>query len=144
MSGHEHPASRRRFLLLAGIASVSGAAGCLGGPDEDDSDDFEDRPDDWCLDELDETVPDDLRTAESIDGIERDPDDLRPKEEVAYQCHPEGEQLCSNCTFFVPGENHFGACTEVEGEVRTQDWCAIYAAADRLDETPDPNPALRG
>lgn len=139
MSGHDRQEPRRRFLRFAGVASIAGAAGCLGGS-EDEGDDFGNRPDDWCLEELDETPPEDLRTAESIDGIERDPEDVRTKEEVAYQCHPEGEQLCANCRFFVPGDGYFGACTEVDGEVRTQDWCAVYAPADRLDETPDPDP----
>ena len=134
-------ASRRRMLRLAGTAPVVGLAGCLGTEEEEDDSQSE-RPEDWCLDELDDTVPEELETAESGDGVERDPDEVRSKEEVAYQCSPRGFQLCANCRLFIRGGEFgtAGACTDVEGEIASQHWCAIYEPADRLDEEPEIDP----
>lgn len=49
---------------------------------------MEPRPSDWCIERYDQPVPDDERTAESIDNIERDQDDLHSQFDVAYQCSP--------------------------------------------------------
>lgn len=130
--------SRRRFLRLAGGASVVGLAGCIGTEEAPTGDA---RPADWCLDELEDEVPEALATAESIDGIERDPENVRPKEDVAYQCSSEGYQLCANCQFFVPpAGDYVGACTEVAGEIASQHWCGIYQPTERLEERPDNDP----
>jgi hypothetical protein len=101
------------------------------------------RPDDWCVEENNVEVADTFKTEESIDGIERDPNDLLTREEAAYQCHPQGYQLCANCTYFIPGKpketgSGNGACAIVEGVVRSRDYCARYEPAERLEEYPSP------
>jgi len=139
---------RRRFLRGVGASSVAALAGCLGlGEDDADAQAGVGRSDDWCVSENDVEVPDAYRTAESIDGIERDPDDLTDREGAAYQCHPQGYQLCANCRYFIPGkhegggdEGGAGACAIVEGIVRSQDWCALYQPREKLAEFPHPDP----
>lgn len=135
--------SRRRFLQLSGTVSLAGVAGCIGGENGGHGKDVDERAPDWCLDELSDPVPEVFETAESVDGVQRNPDDLTSKEDAGYQCHNQGQQLCANCTFFIPAKpgetgNKIGACTEVEGGIRSVDWCSLYSVADRLDETPDP------
>ncbi len=52
------------------------------------------------------------------------------KSAVSYQEEPKGDQMCSNCTFFIPNESDTaapGACTMVKGEILPQAWCAIWA-----------------
>lgn len=136
--------NRRRFLQIAAGASAVGLAGCqlLDEPVDDEE---PPRPSDWCIEEFDVEVDDVFTTAESIDGIQRDPDDLTTREGAAYQCHPQGYQLCANCRYFIPGKpaetgSGFGACAIVEGVVRSQDWCALYQETERLAEFPDPDP----
>lgn len=77
---------RRRVLQLMSGASVASLAGCALL--EDDDEPPESRDPEWCVEENDVEVPETLRTAESIDGIERDLDELSGREEAAYQCHP--------------------------------------------------------
>lgn len=123
--------SRRRFLLLTSGASVFGLAGCLGGEGEGHG-----IPEGEEID-LTAEVPESDRTCTSIDGVERDPGDLRSKDEAGYQHAPQGYQLCANCRFFCPGStDEVGACTEVAGRIRSQHWCALYAPSDRLAERP--------
>lgn len=131
--------SRRRLVQLVGTGSLVGLAGCLGG---DEAEQTQRRPDDWCIEEFDTDVADVERTAESIDGIPRDPDDLTARQDAAYQCHPQGFQLCANCRFFIPSKTNeaVGACAIVEGRVRSQDWCALYQHTERLSEPPSQNP----
>lgn len=133
--------NRRRILGLVSSASVLGLAGCTGGTDGNGGE-RQTRPPDWCIEEFDVEVPPEERTAESIDGIQRDPDDLTAREDAAYQCHPQGFQLCANCQYFIPSTSSepIGACAIVEGRVRSQDWCALYEATDRLPERPHANP----
>lgn len=138
--------SRRQFLLASGQASLVGLAGCFGGESDGRPTATDRRPEGWCLEELSESVPDRYRTAESIDGIQRNPDELTTKDDAEYQCSPQGYQRCTNCKFYVwdqTGDN-VGACTEVEGEIRSQDWCALYEPTEDLDETPDPDPLDEG
>jgi hypothetical protein len=135
---------RRRFLQLASGASLGALAGCMqfggsGGHAEVDAG----RPEDWCVEENDVEVADVFVTAESIDGIQRDPDELNTREEAAYQCHPQGYQLCANCQFFIPAKpgetgHDEGACAIVEGQVRSRDWCALYQPTEDLEEYPAP------
>lgn len=134
--------SRRQFLQFSGYLSVVGLAGCVGGESGDEPTATEQRTKGWCLEELSETVPERYRTAESIDGIQRNPDEVATKADADYQCHPEGYQRCTNCKFYVQDQtgDDVGACTVVEGEIRSQDWCALYETTDELDETPDPDP----
>ncbi|MDR9381319.1 MAG: hypothetical protein RI560_06560 [Natronomonas sp.] len=139
---------RRRLLGLVGGASVTATAGCLGfGGSSDGSGDLSGRADDWCVEENNTDVPEVFLTAESIDGIVRDPDDMTPRSEAAYQCHPQGYQLCANCRYFIPGKpdetedkKDVGACAIVEGRVRSQDWCALYQETQDLAEFPNPGP----
>ena len=135
---------RRRFLQLASAASLGALAGC---PQIDEPPEEEEPPrdPDWCIEEFDVEVPEVFETAESIDGIARDPDDLSGRVDAAYQCHPQGYQLCANCRFFIPGMpaetgDGIGACSIVEGRVRSQDWCALYQETERLAEFPSPDP----
>ncbi len=137
---------RRQFLLAAGGVSMFGLAGCLGA-DDPPTREQPARPSDWCVEVNDVEVPEVYRTAESLDGIPRDPDDLTERENAAYQCHPQGYQLCANCTYFIPGKHAgggdkggAGACAIVEGIVRSQDWCALYQPREKLAEFPHPDP----
>ena len=129
--------SRRRFVRRSGYVSLLALAGGLQRTSEEESP-TPTRSDDWCLEEVGSDVRDDYRTAESIDGIPREPDELLSKADAAYQCYPQGSEQCSNCRFFVPYRTpeDLGGCTEVEGEVRTMDWCARYEPTDRLDYAP--------
>ena len=137
--------SRRRFVRRSGYVSLLALAGCLQRTSDEGSP-TPTRADDWCLEELDSDVRDAYRTAESIDGIQREPDALLPKADAAYQCYPLGSEQCSNCRFFVPYRTaeDLGGCTEVEGEVRTMDWCARYEPTDRLDDAPSLDNVLDG
>lgn len=136
--------NRRRFLRLMGAASITALAGCAQSA-ENGTQAADARPSDWCVTENDEDVGELFRTAASIDGIERNPDDLTGREEAAYQCHPQGYQLCANCRYFIPGKpdetgNGVGACAIVEGRMRSQDWCALYEVTERIGEFPHPEP----
>lgn len=116
-------------------------AGCAGDEESAEAQAEEERPEDWCLAELEGPVVEEYRTAESIDGIQRDPSDLTSKSDAVYQCHREGLALCANCRFYIPGteENRHGACTAVEGYVRPTDWCALFQPSERLEgESLDP------
>jgi hypothetical protein len=136
---------RRRFLQLASTASVGALVGCIGsesGGHEGEA--AAGRADDWCVEENNVEVPDALKTAESVDGIERNPDELNTREEAAYQCYPSGYQLCANCRFFIPAKpdeadtGDAGACAIVEGLVRSRDWCALYRPNNDLESFPSP------
>ncbi|WP_323677737.1 high-potential iron-sulfur protein [Halorubellus sp. PRR65] len=144
--------ARRRYLVAAagtagGLASLSG---CLSGngdtdtgtepetdepPDEENGDD--DRPAGVSEDEFENgPVPEAYRTAVSLGGETRDPDDLQPKGNVKFSeyddaldrpTHEPG-RCCANCADYVPDKNGdgFGACAEVEGYVDGADWCSLY------------------
>lgn len=146
MERDESDRPRRWFLRATGAASMAGAAGCFGddGADGDDGEDGDDEDSQACLDKLEDTVPEIYETAESIDGIERDPNELNTREEAAYQCYPSGYQLCANCRFFIPAKpteadtGDAGACAIVEGLVRSRDWCALYQPNNNLESFPSP------
>ncbi len=131
MDEDESHRTRRRFLQLTGSASLVGIAGCLGQAEHAAR---EEREEGWCLEELDESVRESERTAESIDGVVRNPDELISKEDAGYKCGAMGAQLCANCHFFIPskGNDMIGACALVGGRIRSQDWCARYQPSDRL------------
>lgn len=139
--------SRRRFLRLAGTGSAVALAGCLEGipglaGTADETAHEEERGENWCREELSGPVPERLKTAESLDGLQRDPSDLTSKEDAVYTCHKEGLAMCANCRFFVPNdvEGKPGACTAVEGYVRSTDWCALYQPEERVaDESLQPS-----
>lgn len=135
---------RRRLLRLMGGASIMALAGCTESGEEGHGE-IEARDPGWCVEENNVEVPEAFRTAESIDGIQRNPDDMNTRSEAAYQCHPQGYQLCANCRFFIPAKpaevgDGIGACAIVEGRIRSQDWCALYRESERLAEFPNPEP----
>ncbi|MCQ4333900.1 hypothetical protein KM295_10485 [Natronomonas sp. F2-12] len=144
--GGETP-KRRRFLQLASTASIGALVGCLqsgGGQSEAAAETG--RPDDWCVEENDVEVPDSLKTATSVDGVERDPNDINTRQEAGYQCYPQGYALCANCTYFIPGKPAEtgmgdGACAIVEGIVRSRDYCALYEPNEDLEEFPSTDTA---
>ncbi|MFC6719181.1 High potential iron-sulfur protein [Natrialbaceae archaeon GCM10025810] len=126
---------RRPILQTITTASVVGVTGCLGDADQEGESPSE-RAEGWCLEELSDEVPEEFETMESVDGRERDPDDIVTREEAGYVCRSENGQLCANCTFLITS-NRSGfaaACTEVSGEIRTTDWCGLYQPAERLEE----------
>ncbi|MFO7926670.1 MAG: high-potential iron-sulfur protein [Halobacteriota archaeon] len=130
-----------------GGTSIGATAGCLGFGGSPEEEEEPGRADDWCVEENDTDVPEAFLTAESINGIVRDPDELSSREEAAYQCHPQGYQLCANCRYFIPAKpgetddkRDVGACAIVEGRVRSQDWCALYQETEQLAEFPNPDP----
>lgn len=144
--------ARRRYLAAAagttaGLASLSG---CLSGtgdtdteaetdepPDEDDDEDDDERPEGVSEEAFERgPVPEPYRTAVSLGGETRDPDDLQPKANVKFSeyddaldqpTHRPG-RCCANCADYIPDKNgdRFGACAEVEGYVDGADWCSIY------------------
>lgn len=131
----ESDRSRRRFLRITGGGSIIGLAGCLASGEEWENP--TDRPDDWCYEDLEGPVPDVERNATSIDGLVRnDPDELQTKEDVAYKCGPEEGMQCGNCTFYISDKNGdaIGACTEVEGHVRSADWCGVWQPREKVGE----------
>lgn len=143
-SDGEGTSKRRRFLQLASTASIGALVGCLQsgeGETEGEAAAEMGRPDDWCVEENNVEVHDSLRTAVSINGVERDPSELNTRQEAAYQCHPQGYALCANCRFFIPGKpgesgSGDGACAIVEGVVRSRDYCALYQPHEDLEEYP--------
>lgn len=127
--------SRRRFLLITKSGLIIPFTGCLSR--NENSEEPFDRPPDWCIEELDEPIPDAEKTASSIDGIQRkDPSNLQSKTDVAYQCRPLENQQCGSCTFFIDDKtgDGIGACTEVEGRIRATDWCSLWAAKEEIME----------
>ncbi|SFE37177.1 high-potential iron-sulfur protein [Nitrosomonas sp. Nm166] len=51
------------------------------------------------------------------------------KEAMQYRDKPNGQEKCSNCMQFVPGETAeaSGECKVVEGSISPQGWCIAYA-----------------
>ncbi len=50
------------------------------------------------------------------------------KAAMKYQDEPKGDQKCSDCKFFIPGETSTanGTCQVVEGSISPQGWCTAY------------------
>ncbi len=51
------------------------------------------------------------------------------KAAMKYQDKPKGEQMCSNCSFFIAGKTSTadGTCQVVEGSIGPQGWCTSYS-----------------
>ncbi|HRQ04623.1 high-potential iron-sulfur protein [Nitrosomonas halophila] len=51
------------------------------------------------------------------------------KAQVKYQDEPKGNEKCSNCIHFIPGETQDanGECKVVQGSVSPQGWCTAFA-----------------
>lgn len=129
----------RRTLICGatGTAALGMLAGCLGEERDEEEPDDEVPAAERCLDDLRDAMPEDLADAESIDGIPRVPDDeLYTKDEAAYQCHTffAAPQSCSNCRYYIlppRGGDGTGACSIVEGGIRSQDWCSLWRETER-------------
>lgn len=124
---------RRRFLRRLSTGAVFGLTGCLG----------EERESTPTTTARNRTRPATVTGAErdctSIDGHERDPNDLVPKSAVEYQYAPDGAKMCATCTFFCPSadDDEIGACTQVAGGIRSSDYCALYQPDDRFSGNPE-------
>lgn len=46
-----------------------------------------------------------------------------------YQDHPQGNQLCGSCPYFIAPNS----CVAVEGEISPAGWCPIYTTFSPLD-----------
>jgi anaerobic selenocysteine-containing dehydrogenase len=53
---------------------------------------------------------------------------LSSKSSVSYQDHPSGNDMCSNCTHFVPGASPdaMGTCKVVAGKISPHGYCYAY------------------
>lgn len=102
---------RRRVLHLAGLGIVIGIAGCTGDGGGDES------------------VPSAYKTATSIGGQKRDPNNLQSKDALQYQDTPKNGQRCADCTYYIKDKNDDGqgACTLVEGKISPDGWCSSFA-----------------
>lgn len=127
--------SRRRLLEATGSVSLAGLAGCV----ETTNSTAPERP----TDDRDAPLPEGAEECVSTMGEERDPAQVSAKEEVDYQFHPQYTgasgfmEMCANCRFFCTAgslDAEVGACTVVEGGVRSQDWCALWQPVDGLEE----------
>lgn len=51
------------------------------------------------------------------------------KEAMQYQETPKGDQKCSNCSLFIPGDSDstMGQCKVVKGDISPDAWCIAYA-----------------
>lgn len=132
--------SRRWVLRATGCGSTIVLAGCVSTGEDTSQEAGEpaiDRPADWCFDRLDDTVPEAEANAVSIDGIERKPEsELASKEEASYQCGPADGDHCGTCTYYIDDRDGdaVGACTEVAGEIRSADWCALWAPREEIQD----------
>jgi hypothetical protein len=132
------PNSRRQFLRLTGATMVaSGLAGCSDGGNgaTPTSEDGENGATPTSGDDENggtptsgDGVPESERTATSLGGQQRDPDNLVAPSQLNYQEEPNGDQQCSNCQFYVTDQNGdgMGACTLISGQVSPQGWCTSY------------------
>lgn len=149
LDGHRGSDSRRRFLRTVAATSLVGTvgvAGCLGnGGSGTEGENGEELPEGVSEEQFREgPVPEAYRTATSIGGERRDPNQLVAKsavnfgeaDEVAEA--PEG-QTCANCHEFVADKNGdgYGACTRVEGYIGGEDWCALWESAEEGHDEDD-------
>lgn len=136
--------SRRQFLRTTGVASLVGVAGCLEEAERAESDGTATAS---VGDANMAPLPENEQQCLSIDGIERTPDNVIPKESAEYQYAPEFQgrdgghasknvEMCANCRFYCPPNppNKVGACTEIEGSVSSQHWCGLWQPTERLDD----------
>lgn len=123
MSYGDQTMRRRTVLALLGTGSALAVAGC--GGDGGDGADGDDTP----TDQGDE-VPSEYRTATSLNGNERDPDQLSTKEAVNYQEEPEDGDKCADCRYYIEDKNGdgLGACSLVDGKINPEGWCVSYVA----------------
>jgi len=137
--------SRRRFIQIAGVASLTGLAGCGGGNgaggdgggdgdgggagdgDANGGDGGDGDGGNGSGGDLG-PVPAEYETATSLDGTERSPDSLSAKSDVQYQSSPSDGQQCSGCAYYITDMNDdgLGACAIVEGMIEPEGWCVSY------------------
>lgn len=106
--------SRRTVLHLLGAGPLAGLAGCASSSQNN---------------EQSESVPKAYRTARSLGGEKRDPDNLRPKESVNYQSDSPNQSKCASCRYYISDKNSDGrgACSKVKGTIKPKAWCSLYA-----------------
>jgi hypothetical protein len=53
-----------------------------------------------------------------------------PKDSVAYQETPKGDENCANCQFYIPpeGGGDVGKCQIVAGDIGADHWCNLWAS----------------
>lgn len=133
MDDDKIPVTRRQLLGTTGSLSLAGFAGCLAGKKKE----VPDRP----VNYQDAPLPEGAENCVSNGGGERDPEALTAKDEIDYRFQPNylGEsgfiEMCANCQFFCPGEEFdakVGACSQVAGGIRSQDWCALWQPAENV------------
>jgi hypothetical protein len=81
-------------------------------------------------------VPEEYRTATSLAGEERNPEDLLAQADVRFgesvERIAEGTaapgQSCATCAEYIPDKNGdgWGACAAVEGYIAVEDWCSVW------------------
>lgn len=135
--------SRRRFLLATGSMSLVGLAGCLGsgGGGHHGDGHHSEKPQDNL------EMPEGRETCVSIGGVERDPGGVSSKDAAQYQKHPnyQGDsgyiEMCANCRFFCPvnSPDKVGACAAVDGGIHSQHWCALWQAAENVENLDRPS-----
>jgi hypothetical protein len=61
------------------------------------------------------------------------------KTAVHYQNHPNGNQDCIGCDYFVKshGDPRFGSCRLVAGNIAPNGWCELYRVEDDPHEKED-------
>jgi hypothetical protein len=151
---------RRSFLKYAGVAAVSGLAGCAGG-DGETTPTATDSPTETATASPTETasatptsgggeathevphpndgaVPEAERNAEALNGLQRPDDPAENKSGIGFQHEPEGEQYCGNCSQYVPDRtgDGFGACYLVDGKIHPCDYCILWVEYDGDDPVP--------
>ncbi len=51
-----------------------------------------------------------------------------PKNAVAYQNEPKGDQNCANCSFYIPADGGgAGQCQVVAGDIDPNAWCNLWS-----------------
>jgi hypothetical protein len=137
--------SRRHYIVATvGVAALSGCTTESGdGTETAEPDDGEELPAGVSAEEFERgPVPDEYRSATSLGGEARDPDELQTKANVRFSEYDEALEndahrpgtCCGNCADYIPDRNGdgFGACAEVEGYIDRADWCTIF------EELPEP------
>lgn len=127
--------SRRHLLGTASSLSLVGLAGCL-----DATTNVSPK---LSVKETETSLPEGYETCVDQSGGQRDPDSLSAKDEVQYQNSPAytGEsgfiEMCANCKFYCSGgdiDANVGACSQVEGKIGSQHWCALWQPVQGLEE----------
>jgi nitrous oxide reductase accessory protein NosL len=137
VTDNDSPIRRRELIALLGAGSVTALAGCGGGGGDGDGGGTTPTATPSPTATPQGGVPAEYETATAIGGQQRNPDALSSKSAVEYQEQPEGDQQCSNCTFYIEDANGdgLGACAIVEGTIDPEAWCVSYAPHEAAGAT---------